>query len=91
MSPSHPRLSTPLPLTPKLMHLRFGTDSPRPAPFYSPSSNIMQGFRLAQKTLSYFTQFIVSGGVFGTVCSYLLISVIKSPIAQKLRLLSDNK
>ncbi|KAA0725497.1 Protein PAT1 -like protein 2 PAT1-like protein 2 [Triplophysa tibetana] len=45
MSPSHPRLSSPLPLTPKLMHLRFGTDSPRPAPFYSPSSNIMQGFR----------------------------------------------
>ncbi|XP_056627761.1 protein PAT1 homolog 2 [Triplophysa dalaica] len=45
MSPSHPRLSSPLPLTPRLMHLRFGTDSPRPAPFYSPSSNIMQGFR----------------------------------------------
>ncbi|XP_055031703.2 protein PAT1 homolog 2 isoform X2 [Misgurnus anguillicaudatus] len=45
LSPSRPRISTPMPLTPKLMHLRFGTDSPRPAPFYSPSSNIMQGFR----------------------------------------------
>ncbi|XP_051522922.1 protein PAT1 homolog 2 [Myxocyprinus asiaticus] len=45
LSLSRPRLSSPMPLTPKHMHLRFGTDSPRPAPFYSPSSNIMQGFR----------------------------------------------
>uniref|UniRef100_A0A8C2D442 PAT1 homolog 2 n=1 Tax=Cyprinus carpio TaxID=7962 RepID=A0A8C2D442_CYPCA len=43
LSPSRP-LSTPMPQTPKLMHLQFGTDSPRPAPFYSPSANIMQGF-----------------------------------------------
>uniref|UniRef100_A0A672SRX4 Protein PAT1 homolog 2-like n=1 Tax=Sinocyclocheilus grahami TaxID=75366 RepID=A0A672SRX4_SINGR len=45
LSPSRPPLSTPMPHTPKLMHLQFGTDSPRPAPFYSPSTNIMQGFR----------------------------------------------
>ncbi|XP_048027128.1 protein PAT1 homolog 2 isoform X3 [Megalobrama amblycephala] len=45
LSPSRPHLSTPMPHTPKLMHLQFGTESPRPAPFYSPSSNIMQGFR----------------------------------------------
>ncbi|KTG44347.1 hypothetical protein cypCar_00006496, partial [Cyprinus carpio] len=45
LSPSRP-LSTPMPQTPKLMHLQFGTDSPRPAPFYSPSANIMQGFGL---------------------------------------------
>uniref|UniRef100_A0A8C2PTU0 PAT1 homolog 2 n=1 Tax=Cyprinus carpio TaxID=7962 RepID=A0A8C2PTU0_CYPCA len=45
LSPSRPPLSTPMPHTPKLMHHQFGTDSPRPAPFYSPSTNIMQGFR----------------------------------------------
>ncbi|XP_077062016.1 protein PAT1 homolog 2 [Siphateles boraxobius] len=44
LSPSRPHLSTPMPHTPKLMHLQFGTESPRPAPFYSPSSNIMQDF-----------------------------------------------
>ncbi|XP_068438825.1 protein PAT1 homolog 2 isoform X2 [Clinocottus analis] len=37
--------STPQPLTPKMMHLRFGANSPRPSPFYSPSSNPMQHFR----------------------------------------------
>ncbi|KAI2658652.1 hypothetical protein H4Q32_016764 [Labeo rohita] len=45
LSPSRPPLSTPMPHTPKLMTLQFGTDSPRPVPFYSPSANIMQGFR----------------------------------------------
>ncbi|XP_016323951.1 protein PAT1 homolog 2-like isoform X2 [Sinocyclocheilus anshuiensis] len=46
LSPSRPPpLSIPMPDTHKLMHLQFGTDSPRPAPFYSPSSNTMQGFR----------------------------------------------
>uniref|UniRef100_A0A8C2WXK2 PAT1 homolog 2 n=1 Tax=Cyclopterus lumpus TaxID=8103 RepID=A0A8C2WXK2_CYCLU len=33
------------PLTPKMMHLRFGANSPRPSPFYSPSSNPTQHFR----------------------------------------------
>uniref|UniRef100_A0A673KN43 Protein PAT1 homolog 2-like n=1 Tax=Sinocyclocheilus rhinocerous TaxID=307959 RepID=A0A673KN43_9TELE len=46
LSPSRPPpLSIPMPHTHKLMHLQFGTDSPRPAPFYSPSTNTMQGFR----------------------------------------------
>ncbi|TRY64746.1 hypothetical protein DNTS_017797 [Danionella cerebrum] len=45
MSPSNPHLSTSMPQTPKHLHLRFGTDSPRPAPFYSPSASIMQGVR----------------------------------------------
>uniref|UniRef100_A0A672Q734 Protein PAT1 homolog 2-like n=1 Tax=Sinocyclocheilus grahami TaxID=75366 RepID=A0A672Q734_SINGR len=46
LSPSHPPpLSIPMPHTHKLMHLQFGTDSPRPAPFYSPSANTIQGFR----------------------------------------------
>ncbi|XP_028332735.1 protein PAT1 homolog 2 [Gouania willdenowi] len=36
--------STPQPLTPKMMQLRFGTNSPRPSPFYSPSSNPVQPF-----------------------------------------------
>uniref|UniRef100_A0A8C7MF44 PAT1 homolog 2 n=1 Tax=Oncorhynchus kisutch TaxID=8019 RepID=A0A8C7MF44_ONCKI len=37
--------STPQPLTPKMMQLRFGANSPRPSPFYSPSSNRVQRFR----------------------------------------------
>uniref|UniRef100_A0A672Q6Y9 Protein PAT1 homolog 2-like n=1 Tax=Sinocyclocheilus grahami TaxID=75366 RepID=A0A672Q6Y9_SINGR len=46
LSPSHPPpLSIPMPHTHKLMHLQFGTDSPRPAPFYSPSANTIQSFR----------------------------------------------
>ncbi|KAM4597600.1 protein PAT1 homolog 2-like [Polymixia lowei] len=35
----------PQPLTPKMMQLRFGANSPRPSPFYSPSSNPVQQFR----------------------------------------------
>ncbi|XP_074518670.1 protein PAT1 homolog 2 isoform X2 [Halichoeres trimaculatus] len=31
---------------PKMMQLRFGANSPRPSPFYSPSSNSVQHFRL---------------------------------------------
>uniref|UniRef100_A0A674DRK1 PAT1 homolog 2 n=1 Tax=Salmo trutta TaxID=8032 RepID=A0A674DRK1_SALTR len=37
--------STPQPLTSKMMQLRFGANSPRPSPFYSPSSNRVQRFR----------------------------------------------
>ncbi|XP_077407048.1 protein PAT1 homolog 2 [Vanacampus margaritifer] len=37
--------STPRPLTPKMMQLRFGPNSPRPSPFYSPSSNVVQHIR----------------------------------------------
>ncbi|XP_030019265.1 protein PAT1 homolog 2 [Sphaeramia orbicularis] len=33
------------PSTPKMMQLRFGANSPRPSPFYSPSSNPVQHFR----------------------------------------------
>ncbi|XP_047232458.1 protein PAT1 homolog 2 isoform X2 [Girardinichthys multiradiatus] len=36
--------STPRPLTPKMMQLRFGANSPRPSPFYSPSTNLVQPF-----------------------------------------------
>ncbi|XP_042364575.1 protein PAT1 homolog 2 isoform X2 [Plectropomus leopardus] len=32
-------------LTPRMMQLRFGANSPRPSPFYSPSSNPEQHFR----------------------------------------------
>ncbi|XP_056286552.1 protein PAT1 homolog 2 [Pseudoliparis swirei] len=42
---SQPCPSSPQPLTSKMMHLRFGADSPRPSPVYSPSSNPMQHFR----------------------------------------------
>ncbi|XP_055085495.1 protein PAT1 homolog 2 isoform X2 [Periophthalmus magnuspinnatus] len=35
----------PCPSTPKMMQLRFGANSPRPSPFYSPSSNPVQRFR----------------------------------------------
>ncbi|XP_061562641.1 protein PAT1 homolog 2 isoform X1 [Phycodurus eques] len=42
---NRPCPSTPQPLTPKLMQLRFGPNSPRPSPFYSPSSNPVQQFR----------------------------------------------
>uniref|UniRef100_A0A3B4ZBS9 PAT1 homolog 2 n=1 Tax=Stegastes partitus TaxID=144197 RepID=A0A3B4ZBS9_9TELE len=34
--PNRPCPSTPQPLTPKMMQLRFGANSPRPSPFYSP-------------------------------------------------------
>ncbi|XP_027885445.1 protein PAT1 homolog 2 isoform X1 [Xiphophorus couchianus] len=36
--------STPRPLIPKTMQLRFGANSPRPSPFYSPSTNPVQPF-----------------------------------------------
>ncbi|XP_042254455.1 protein PAT1 homolog 2 isoform X2 [Thunnus albacares] len=42
---SRPCPSTPRSLTPKMMQLRFGANSPRPSPFYSPSSNPVQHFR----------------------------------------------
>ncbi|XP_039992003.1 protein PAT1 homolog 2 isoform X3 [Xiphias gladius] len=46
MFPSNrPCPSTPQSLTPKMMQLRFGANSPRPSPFYSPSSNPVQHFR----------------------------------------------
>ncbi|KAG1941186.1 protein PAT1 homolog 2 [Pimephales promelas] len=57
LSPSRPpHLSTPMPHTPKLMHLQFGTESPRPAPFYSPSSNIMQDFRAPGPVVQFHPQ-----------------------------------
>ncbi|XP_055360338.1 protein PAT1 homolog 2 isoform X2 [Betta splendens] len=42
---NRPCPSTPQSLTPKMMQLRFGANSPRPSPFYSPSSNPVQPFR----------------------------------------------
>ncbi|XP_017291563.1 protein PAT1 homolog 2 [Kryptolebias marmoratus] len=36
--------ATPQPLTPKMMQLRFGANSPRPSSFYSPSSNPVEPF-----------------------------------------------
>ncbi|CAG12658.1 unnamed protein product [Tetraodon nigroviridis] len=49
MFPINPRCpSTPQSLTPKMMQLRFGANSPRPSPFYSPSSNSVQHFRKAE-------------------------------------------
>lgn len=42
---NRPCPSTPQSLTPKMMQLRFGANSPRPSPFYSPSSNSVQHFR----------------------------------------------
>ncbi|XP_074476340.1 protein PAT1 homolog 2 [Sebastes fasciatus] len=42
---NRPCPSTPQSLTPKMMQLRFGANSPRPSPFYSPSSNPVQHFR----------------------------------------------
>ncbi|XP_057682665.1 protein PAT1 homolog 2 isoform X1 [Corythoichthys intestinalis] len=35
----------PCPAAPKMMHLQFGPNSPRPSHFYSPSSNPVQHFR----------------------------------------------
>lgn len=35
----------PCPATPKMMQLRFGANSPRPSPIYSPSANPVQRFR----------------------------------------------
>ncbi|XP_041672562.1 protein PAT1 homolog 2 isoform X2 [Cheilinus undulatus] len=47
MFPSNrPCPSTPQSLPSKMMQLRFGANSPRPSPFYSPSSNSVQHFRL---------------------------------------------
>ncbi|XP_029954426.1 protein PAT1 homolog 2 [Salarias fasciatus] len=37
-------LSAPQPLTPKMMQPRFGSNSPRPSSFYSPSSNPVRPF-----------------------------------------------
>lgn len=48
---SRPCPSTPQSLTPKMMQLRFGANSPRPSPFYSPSSNPVQHFRCVLKRL----------------------------------------
>lgn len=46
MFPMNPRCpSTPQSLTPKMMQLRFGANSPRPSPFYSPTSNSVQHLR----------------------------------------------
>ncbi|XP_076615342.1 protein PAT1 homolog 2 [Chaetodon auriga] len=42
---SRPCPSTPQSMTPKMMQLRFGANSPRPSPFYSPLSNSVQHFR----------------------------------------------
>ncbi|XP_071403013.1 protein PAT1 homolog 2 [Centroberyx affinis] len=42
---NRPCPSTPQSLNPKMMQLRFGANSPRPSPFYSPSSNPVQHFR----------------------------------------------
>ncbi|XP_068610816.1 protein PAT1 homolog 2 [Brachionichthys hirsutus] len=42
---NRPCPSTPQSLTPKMMQLRFGANSPRPSPVYSPSSNSVQHFR----------------------------------------------
>lgn len=42
---NRPCPSTPQSLTPKLMQLRFGANSPRPSPFYSPASNPVQPIR----------------------------------------------
>uniref|UniRef100_A0A668AHG0 PAT1 homolog 2 n=1 Tax=Myripristis murdjan TaxID=586833 RepID=A0A668AHG0_9TELE len=42
---SRPCPSTPQSLNPKMMQLRFGTNSPRPSPVYSPSSNPVQHLR----------------------------------------------
>lgn len=42
---NRPCPSTPQSLTPKLMQLRFGANSPRPSPFYSPMTNPVQPFR----------------------------------------------
>uniref|UniRef100_A0A3Q2D5I2 PAT1 homolog 2 n=1 Tax=Cyprinodon variegatus TaxID=28743 RepID=A0A3Q2D5I2_CYPVA len=46
--PNRPCPSTPRPLTPKIMQLRFGADSPRPSPFYSPSTNRVYGDPVTQ-------------------------------------------
>ncbi|KAF7659528.1 hypothetical protein LDENG_00296130 [Lucifuga dentata] len=42
---NRPHPSTPQSLTPKMMQLRFGANSPRPSPFYSPSVNPVKPFR----------------------------------------------
>ncbi|XP_075891619.1 protein PAT1 homolog 2 [Nelusetta ayraudi] len=42
---NRPRPSTPRPLAPKMMQLRFGANSPGPSPFYSPSANSVQHLR----------------------------------------------
>ncbi|KAK9530424.1 hypothetical protein VZT92_011924 [Zoarces viviparus] len=42
---NRPCPSTPQSLTPKMIQLRFGANSPRPSPLYSPSSNPTQHFR----------------------------------------------
>lgn len=42
---NRPRPSTPRPLAPKMIQLRFGANSPGPSPFYSPSANSVQHLR----------------------------------------------
>ncbi|XP_072523800.1 protein PAT1 homolog 2 [Salminus brasiliensis] len=46
LSPSPPRFHSPQPFTPKMMQVRFGPNSPRPGPCYSPFSGPVQQFRL---------------------------------------------
>ncbi|KAI4889566.1 hypothetical protein NFI96_028065 [Prochilodus magdalenae] len=46
LSPTPPRFHTPQALTPKMMQVRFGPNSPRPSPCYSPFSAPVQRFRL---------------------------------------------
>lgn len=41
----HSNQPTPQSFPPKMMQLRFGANSPRPSPFYSPSSNSVQHLR----------------------------------------------
>ncbi|KAF7204448.1 protein PAT1 homolog 2 isoform X2 [Nothobranchius furzeri] len=43
--PNHPCHSTAQPLSPKIMQLRFGANSPGHSPFYSPSTNPVEPFR----------------------------------------------
>ncbi|XP_036427674.1 protein PAT1 homolog 2 [Colossoma macropomum] len=46
LSPTPPRFHAPQALTPKMMQVRFGPNSPRPSPCYSPFSAPIQRFRL---------------------------------------------
>ncbi|KAL7870023.1 hypothetical protein AOLI_G00140110 [Acnodon oligacanthus] len=46
LSPTPPRFHAPQALPPKMMQVRFGPNSPRPSPCYSPFSAPVQRFRL---------------------------------------------
>uniref|UniRef100_A0AAR2LCE6 mRNA decay factor PAT1 domain-containing protein n=1 Tax=Pygocentrus nattereri TaxID=42514 RepID=A0AAR2LCE6_PYGNA len=46
LSPTPPRFHAPQALAPKMMQVRFGPNSPRPSPCYSPFSAPIQRFRL---------------------------------------------